>query len=162
MQAEASGGTISKSTKGALIGKPPDLCWAYFSTIAGPPDKDGRPTVQTANKRAHRVCNGCGRTMQSCTVKAATSHLEECGKAKTKYPGMLSSIEQDKMRKIEKKGGGPSRLKRESGSQHYDIAAAFWEGEYVTVGPEEECQAFGDEPDAGNVDLAALIAETFN
>lgn len=34
--------------------------------------------------------------------------------------------------------------------------------EYVTLGQEAECQAFGDEPDAGNVDLAALLAETFS
>ena len=43
----------------------------------------------------------------------------------------------------------------------YDIEAAFWEGENVTVVQEAKCQAFGDEPDA-NVDLAALLAETFS
>ena len=44
---------------------------------------------------------------------------------------------------------------------HCDIEAAFWEGEYVLVGQQEECEAFGDDPGA-NVDLAALLAETFN
>ncbi len=42
----------SKSSGVAKIGRPPDLCRSYYSTIPGPPDKDGNPTVQSANKRA--------------------------------------------------------------------------------------------------------------
>ena len=38
----------------------------------------------------------------------------------------------------------------------------FWEGKYLTLGQQEECLAFGDEADAKDVDLAALLAETFD
>ena len=53
--------------------------------------------MQSANKRAHRKCNGCGTVLHSCTVVSGTAHL-----------------------------------------------------------------AFGDEADAKGVDLAALLAETFD
>ena len=45
---------------------------------------------------------------------------------------------------------------------HYNIEAAFWKGEYVTLGEEEECQAFGDDPAAQDVDLDVLLAEAFD
>ena len=108
--------SANNSTQGGNIGKPPDLCWAYFSTVAGPPDKEGKPTVQSANKRAHRTCNGCGKTLQSCTVVSGVGHLEECTKAKQIYPGMVAALAADKLRKDQKKGA-PSRLKRQAGPQ---------------------------------------------
>jgi len=107
----------SKSSGVAKIGKPPDLCWSYYSTIPGPPDKDGNPTVQSANKRAHRKCSGCQDILKSCTVVAGIAHLKACGKAKKKYPDMVSALEHNKVRKLEKKEAGSSRFKREAEEQ---------------------------------------------
>lgn len=106
----------TSSAKGAAIGKPPDLCWGYYSTLPGPANPLGIPTVQSANKRAHRKCNGCGTVLHSCTVVSGTAHLFECAKAKTMYPDMVSTLEDDKLRKLNKKEQG-SRLKRSSGTQ---------------------------------------------
>ncbi len=47
-----------------------------------------------------------------------------------------------------------------AGTAHL-LEAAFWGEKYVTLGEEENFQAFSDEPDAKNLDLAALLAETF-
>ncbi len=142
----------SKSSGVAKFGKPPDLCWSYYSTIPGPPDKDGNPTVQSANKRAHRKCSGCQEILKSCTVVTGIAHLKACGKAKQKHPGMLSALE----------GAAAARHDQLDVDLHYNIEAAFWMGEYVTLGEEEECQAFGDDPTAKDIDLDVLLAEAFN
>ena len=84
------------------IGKPPDLIWKYFDTVAGPVDKCGKPTIQVVNNRAHRKCNGCGKLLKSCTVKAGAEHLNSCAKAKKEFPGMLNELLQDKLRKANK------------------------------------------------------------
>ena len=113
----------SNSSSKGKIGKPPDLCWSYFSTLPGPPDKDGNPTVQSANKRAHRQCSGCQQILKSCTVVAGTAHLKACGKAKQKHPGMLSALEHNKVRKLEKKDASSSRFKREAEEQSTPCAS---------------------------------------
>ena len=42
------------------------------------------------------------------------------------------------------------------------LEATFWMGEYVTLGEEEECQAFGDDPTAKYIDLDVLLAEALS
>lgn len=63
---------------------------------------------------------------------------------------------------FEQKDAAEARQDRLDVELHYDIQAAFWEGKYLTLGQQEECLAFGDEADAKDVDLAALLAETFD
>ena len=63
---------------------------------------------------------------------------------------------------FEQKDAAEARQDRLDVELHYDIQAAFWEGEYLTVGQQDECVAFGDEADAKDVDLAALLAEAFD
>ena len=100
----------SDSTAGSkTIGKPPDLICKYFSTVAGPVDKDGKPTMQSASNRAHRICNGCGSVFKSCTVKTGAEHLKSCAKAKKEFPGMLSELLQDKLRKADNKANKGKR-----------------------------------------------------
>ena len=62
---------------------------------------------------------------------------------------------------LEKQHAAAARQDQLDIELHFDIEAAFWEGEYVTIGQQEECEAFGDDPGA-NVDLAALLSETFD
>ena len=59
--------------------------------------------MQSANKRAHRKCNGCSTVLRSCIVVSGTAHLLECAKAKTMHPDMVSALEDDKLRKLNKK-----------------------------------------------------------
>ncbi|DBA80534.1 TPA: hypothetical protein ACH3X1_007798 [Trebouxia sp. C0004] len=87
-----------------------------FQYTSGAPDKDGNPTVQSANTRAHRICSGCQEILKSCTVVTGIAHLKACGNAKQKHPGMLSALEHNKVRKLEKKEAG-SRFKREAEGQ---------------------------------------------
>ncbi len=61
----------------------------------------------------------------------------------------------------EKQGAAAARQDQLDVDLHYNIEAAFWMGEYVTLGEEEECQAFGDDPNAKDLDLDVLLAETF-
>lgn len=62
----------------------------------------------------------------------------------------------------EKQGAAAVRQDQLDVDLHYNIEAAFWTGEYVTLGEEEDCQAFGDDPTAKDIDLDVLLAEAFN
>ena len=55
--------------------------------------------------------------MKSCTVVTGIAHLKACGKAKQKHPGMLSALEHNKVRKLEKKDASSSRFKTEAEEQ---------------------------------------------
>ena len=65
---------------------------------------------------------------------------------------------------LEQKDAAAARQHQLEVELRYDIEAAFWDGEYVTLrlGQETERHVFGDERDAGNVDLAALIAKNIH
>ncbi len=43
----------------------------------------------------------------------------------------------------------------------YDIEAALWDGEYVTVSPFEEVPAFGDATDSQSMDVDAALNDVF-
>jgi len=43
----------------------------------------------------------------------------------------------------------------------YDIEAALWDGEYVTVSPFEEVPAFGDATDSQSMDIDAALNDVF-
>ncbi|DBA89368.1 TPA: hypothetical protein ACH3X1_016229 [Trebouxia sp. C0004] len=43
----------------------------------------------------------------------------------------------------------------------FDIEAALWDGEYVSVSPLEEVPAFGDAPDSQNMDVDAALNDVF-
>ncbi|DBB01617.1 TPA: hypothetical protein ACH3X1_000258 [Trebouxia sp. C0004] len=43
----------------------------------------------------------------------------------------------------------------------FDIEAALWDGEYVSVSPFEEVPAFGDATDSQNMDVDAALNDVF-
>ena len=92
--------TTDSDIESNSFSKPPGLCWSYFNTLSGPPDKDSNPTVQSAKKRAHRKCSDCQEIPKSCTVVTGIAYLETCGKDKEKHPGMLSALEHNKLNKM--------------------------------------------------------------
>ncbi|DBA74012.1 TPA: hypothetical protein ACH3X1_010836 [Trebouxia sp. C0004] len=61
----------------------------------------------------------------------------------------------------EQQGAAAARQDQLDVDLHYNFEAAFWMGEYVALGEEKECQAFGDDPTAKDIDLDALLAEAF-
>ena len=52
-----------------------------FTTDAVSFDMHGKPTIQSANSRAHR--SGCDTTLKSCTVSTSAEYPNTCAKAKT-------------------------------------------------------------------------------